>query len=143
MMYLHTGELDACIVGGKRPSYVNSQALGMVENDTIEAVNHMEIFGESVAITSIKGVTGHTFGASAGMQIISSPLLSEWSVTSFHLLYMLYRMIIRVYLSYIVQFKRRLIALLSLLTVMAEIMHVFLFPGMNAKILCLMENGNG
>lgn len=59
-------------IGGKRPSYVNSQALGMVENDTIEAVNHMEIFGESVPITSIKGVTGHTFGASAGMQIISS-----------------------------------------------------------------------
>lgn len=71
-MYLHTGELDACIVGGKRPSYVNSQALGMVENDTIEAADHMEIFGESVPITSIKGVTGHTFGASAGMQIISS-----------------------------------------------------------------------
>lgn len=58
----------------KKPTYVNSQALGMIENDSIEAANHMKLFGTSVPITSIKSITGHTFGASAGTQIISSLL---------------------------------------------------------------------
>ncbi|GEN35227.1 beta-ketoacyl synthase N-terminal-like domain-containing protein [Aneurinibacillus danicus] len=56
----------------RRPTYVNSQALGMKENDRIEAINHMQLFGKEVPITSIKSITGHTFGASAGAQMISS-----------------------------------------------------------------------
>ncbi|AMA72808.1 MULTISPECIES: beta-ketoacyl synthase N-terminal-like domain-containing protein [Aneurinibacillus] len=56
----------------RKPTYVNSQALGMKENDRIEAINHMQLFGKDVPITSIKSITGHTFGASAGAQMISS-----------------------------------------------------------------------
>ncbi|WP_035100574.1 beta-ketoacyl synthase N-terminal-like domain-containing protein [Aneurinibacillus terranovensis] len=60
------------VTKNRRPTYVNSQALGMVENDRIEATNHMKLFGKDIPITSIKSITGHTFGASAGAQIISS-----------------------------------------------------------------------
>ncbi|BAU27778.1 3-oxoacyl-[acyl-carrier-protein] synthase II [Aneurinibacillus soli] len=56
----------------RRPTYVNSQALGMVENDRIEATNHMQLFGTDIPITSIKSITGHMFGASAGAQMIAS-----------------------------------------------------------------------
>ncbi|MFT9849282.1 beta-ketoacyl synthase N-terminal-like domain-containing protein [Aneurinibacillus sp. REN35] len=61
-----------CVTEGKAPTYVNSQALGMAENDNIEATNHMKLFGSSIPITSIKSITGHTFGASAGAQLVSS-----------------------------------------------------------------------
>jgi 3-oxoacyl-(acyl-carrier-protein) synthase len=59
-------------IQNQKPTYVNSQALGVMENDRIEAMNHMELFGKEIPITSIKSITGHTFGASAGMQTIAS-----------------------------------------------------------------------
>lgn len=63
----------------RKPTYVNSQALGMIENDSIEAANHMQLFGRDIPITSIKSITGHMFGASAGAQIISSLIGMERS----------------------------------------------------------------
>ena len=65
-------------VGHIRPSYVNSQALGIELNDQIERLILKETFGSEVPITSIKGMIGHTFGAMGAMQIISSLLSMEY-----------------------------------------------------------------
>ncbi len=65
-------------VGDTRPSYINSQALGIALNDQIERFILKETFGSNVPITSIKGMIGHTFGAMGAMQIISSLLSMEY-----------------------------------------------------------------
>ncbi|WP_455717497.1 beta-ketoacyl synthase N-terminal-like domain-containing protein, partial [Anaerosporobacter sp.] len=64
-------------LGNKRPTYVNSQALGIELNDQIERFILKETFGSEVPITSIKGMIGHSFGAIGAMQIISSVLSME------------------------------------------------------------------
>ncbi|WNS79501.1 beta-ketoacyl synthase N-terminal-like domain-containing protein [Domibacillus sp. DTU_2020_1001157_1_SI_ALB_TIR_016] len=60
------------ICGTRLPSYVNSQALGLEENDRVEASAYRNCFDGSVPITSIKGLFGHTFGASGVTQAIAS-----------------------------------------------------------------------
>ena len=65
-------------LGNIRPSYVNSQALGVEINDQIESFILKETFGSDVPITSIKGMIGHTFGAMGAMQMISSLLSMEY-----------------------------------------------------------------
>lgn len=62
---------------GDVPDYVNSQALGLRENDGIEANNHVNRFGSTVPLTTIKGHLGQTFGAAPILQIISSVLSIE------------------------------------------------------------------
>ncbi|OEH86572.1 hypothetical protein BHU72_09940 [Desulfuribacillus stibiiarsenatis] len=59
-------------IGNRLPSYINSQALGLCENDTIELQNYYELTNKEIPITSIKGVYGHSYAASAGCQIIAS-----------------------------------------------------------------------
>ena len=59
------------------PTYVNSQALGLASNDQIESFVHERLFGQSVPITSIKGMFGHTFGAMGAIQVISSLISIE------------------------------------------------------------------
>lgn len=66
------------VIGDTTPSYVNSQALGVDTNDQIERYILRETFGSKVPITSIKGMTGHAFGAMGAMQIISSLLSMEY-----------------------------------------------------------------
>lgn len=56
------------------PTYINSQALGLSINDEIEAHNAKALFANKVPITSIKGMIGHTFGATGIIQVISSLL---------------------------------------------------------------------
>lgn len=65
-------------IGNIKPSYVNSQALGIDINDQIERFILKETFGYDVPITSIKGMIGHTFGAMGAMQIIASLLSMEY-----------------------------------------------------------------
>jgi len=65
-------------IGNIKPSYVNSQALGIDINDQIERFILKETFGCDVPITSIKGMIGHTFGAMGAMQIIASLLSMEY-----------------------------------------------------------------
>jgi 3-oxoacyl-(acyl-carrier-protein) synthase len=74
----HMLEVFQEAVGNTKPSYVNSQALGIGTNDQIERFILMETFGSDVPITSIKGMIGHTFGAMGAMQIISSLLSMEY-----------------------------------------------------------------
>lgn len=65
-------------VGEHTPSYVNSQALGLTVNDRIDRTVHQTLFGQSVPITSIKGMTGHMLGAMGVIQVISSLLSLEY-----------------------------------------------------------------
>jgi 3-oxoacyl-(acyl-carrier-protein) synthase len=67
------GAIGDCI-----PTYVNSQALGLVQNDMIEYITHSNLFGSTVPITSIKGMTGHMFGAMGAIQVVSSLLSMEY-----------------------------------------------------------------
>jgi 3-oxoacyl-[acyl-carrier-protein] synthase II len=66
-------------VGEHIPSYVNSQALGLKVNDEIDYRVHQTLFGQSVPITSIKGMTGHTLGSMGVIQVISSLLSMEYN----------------------------------------------------------------
>lgn len=54
------------------PDYVNSQALGLKENDTIEYVNHKKKFGVEVPITTIKGHVGQALGVVGLIQLVAS-----------------------------------------------------------------------
>jgi len=74
----HMLEVFQETVGDTRPSYINSQALGIALNDQIERFILKETFGSNVPITSIKGMIGHTFGAMGAMQIISALLSMEY-----------------------------------------------------------------
>ncbi|WHZ05769.1 beta-ketoacyl synthase N-terminal-like domain-containing protein [Neobacillus sp. YX16] len=65
-------------IGDRIPTYVNSQALGLKQNDMIEYISHSNLFGPSVPITSIKGMTGHTFGSMGAIQVVSSLLSMEY-----------------------------------------------------------------
>ncbi|WP_052129972.1 beta-ketoacyl synthase N-terminal-like domain-containing protein [Ureibacillus sinduriensis] len=73
----HMLEVFQDTIGDTVPSYVNSQALGLETNDHIERLVLKETFGSEVPITSIKGMTGHSFGAMGAIQIISSLLSME------------------------------------------------------------------
>ena len=66
-------------VGGHTPTYVNSQALGLKVNDRIESIVHETLFGPSVPITPIKGMTGHTLGSMGVIRVISSLLSLEYA----------------------------------------------------------------
>ncbi|MFB3162436.1 beta-ketoacyl synthase N-terminal-like domain-containing protein [Neobacillus sp. 179-J 1A1 HS] len=74
---LMTAALKSAI-GDSLPTYVNSQALGLVQNDMIEYITHSNLFGSTVPITSIKGMTGHMFGSMGAMQVISSLVSMEY-----------------------------------------------------------------
>jgi 3-oxoacyl-(acyl-carrier-protein) synthase len=74
---LMTAALKSAI-GDSLPTYVNSQALGLVQNDMIEYITHSNLFGSTVPITSIKGMTGHMFGSMGAMQVVSSLVCMEY-----------------------------------------------------------------
>lgn len=59
---------------GRLPDYVNSQALGLQENDTVEYLNHTQENWNHIPITTIKGAIGQPFGVSGLFQVISSLL---------------------------------------------------------------------
>lgn len=55
-----------------KPDYISSQALGLMENDIIEAIAHKHCFSADTPITTIKGLIGHTFAASGVIQAIAA-----------------------------------------------------------------------
>jgi 3-oxoacyl-[acyl-carrier-protein] synthase II len=66
-------------VGDHLPTYINSQALGLQANDTVEYIAYTNNFeGHSIPITSIKGQIGHAFGASGVMQTVASLISIEY-----------------------------------------------------------------
>lgn len=66
------------VIGDITPTYLNSQALGLKQNDTIEYITHKNLFGSAVPITSIKGMIGHSFGAMGAIQVVSSLVSMEY-----------------------------------------------------------------
>lgn len=66
------------VVDNEPITYVNSQALGIKENDQIEQYVHEQLFDWQTPITSIKGMIGHPLGASGILQCISSLISFEY-----------------------------------------------------------------
>ncbi len=58
-------------VDAKDVDYVNAHGTGTVANDTVEALGIERLF-DGVAVSSTKAITGHTLGASAGIEAIVS-----------------------------------------------------------------------
>lgn len=65
-------------LGNTVPCYVNSQALGLKNNDRIEGFIHKKLFTNTVPLTSIKGMIGHSFAAMGAIQMISALLSIEY-----------------------------------------------------------------
>ncbi|WP_166805797.1 beta-ketoacyl synthase N-terminal-like domain-containing protein [Jeotgalibacillus sp. R-1-5s-1] len=64
--------VDRCLAEGY-PNYINSQALGITQNDSIEKSIYQQRFAErDIPITSIKGMVGHSMGASGMFQAVST-----------------------------------------------------------------------
>jgi 3-oxoacyl-(acyl-carrier-protein) synthase len=69
--------VDHCLSEGM-PTYINSQALGISQNDRLESDIYKEKFlNKKIPITSIKGMVGHAMGASGMFQLISSLISIE------------------------------------------------------------------
>ena len=63
----------------RSPDYINSQALGIRENDKIEERCSKELFNHQTPYTSIKSMFGNPLGASGILQVISSLLSLEYN----------------------------------------------------------------
>ncbi|WP_227394642.1 beta-ketoacyl-[acyl-carrier-protein] synthase family protein [Jeotgalibacillus aurantiacus] len=64
--------VDRCLAEGY-PNYINSQALGITQIDSIEESIYQQRFAErDIPITSIKGMVGHSMGASGMFQAVST-----------------------------------------------------------------------
>lgn len=69
--------VDDCIQS-VMPSYINSQALGIKQNDDIESkVYEQRFLNSAIPITSIKGMVGHAMAASGMFQLIASIISME------------------------------------------------------------------
>lgn len=62
------------VIKGRKPDYINSQAVGIKVNDRIEKRCSKDLFNHSVPYTSIKGMIGNPYGAIGILQVISSLL---------------------------------------------------------------------
>ena len=67
------------ITTSRSPDYINSQALGIKENDRIEERCSRELFKHQTPYTSIKSMYGNPLGASGILQVISSLLSVEYN----------------------------------------------------------------
>ncbi|OEH94074.1 beta-ketoacyl synthase N-terminal-like domain-containing protein [Bacillus solimangrovi] len=70
------------VLNGKQPDFVNSQALGLEENDQIEKQLFQDLINDDVPISSIKGLFGHPFGAAGMLQCVSSLLSMNYGFIS-------------------------------------------------------------
>ncbi len=55
-------------LGADDVDYVNAHGTSTRLNDAMESAAIAEIFGEDVAVSSTKGVTGHPFGAAGALE---------------------------------------------------------------------------
>jgi 3-oxoacyl-(acyl-carrier-protein) synthase len=62
------------VIRGRKPDYINSQALGIETNDRIEERCSKELFNHEVPYSSIKSMIGNPYGAIGILQVISSLL---------------------------------------------------------------------
>jgi 3-oxoacyl-[acyl-carrier-protein] synthase II len=57
--------------------YINAHATATIQGDKEEAAAIRQIFGETVAVSSLKGNIGHTLGASGSIELIASLIMME------------------------------------------------------------------
>ena len=65
------------VTRGRNPDYINSQALGIQQNDRIEEKCSKILFNHETPYSSIKSMYGNPFGAIGVLQVISSLLSVE------------------------------------------------------------------
>ncbi|GGD65878.1 beta-ketoacyl-[acyl-carrier-protein] synthase family protein [Paenibacillus nasutitermitis] len=65
------------VLGPHKPTYMNSQALGLNSNDKVEYIAYRNCLESDVPVTTIKSMVGHAFGASGVMQAIASLISME------------------------------------------------------------------
>ncbi|MCX5714315.1 MAG: beta-ketoacyl-[acyl-carrier-protein] synthase family protein, partial [Candidatus Omnitrophica bacterium] len=60
--------------------YINAHATATIQGDKEEAAAIRQIFGDTVAVSSLKGNIGHTLGASGAIELIASLMMMEKGV---------------------------------------------------------------
>lgn len=60
--------------------YINAHATATIQGDKEEAAAIRQIFGNTVAVSSLKGHIGHTLGASGSIELIASLIMMEKGV---------------------------------------------------------------
>lgn len=67
------------VTRGRKPDYINSQALGIQLNDQIEKRCSKELFNHQIPYTSIKSMYGNPFGVTGILQVLSSLLSIQYN----------------------------------------------------------------
>jgi 3-oxoacyl-[acyl-carrier-protein] synthase II len=72
--------LDDAGVRADDVGYINAHGTSTPANDLIESAAIRELFGENVAVSSTKGVTGHLLGAAGAIEAAYTILALEHAV---------------------------------------------------------------
>ncbi|NQU74297.1 MAG: beta-ketoacyl-[acyl-carrier-protein] synthase family protein [Candidatus Omnitrophica bacterium] len=72
--------LQRAAVSPQDIDYINAHATATIQGDVEEAAAIRQIFGNTVAISSLKGNIGHTLGASGSIELIASLIMMEKGV---------------------------------------------------------------
>ena len=72
--------LQRAAVSPQDVGYINAHATATIQGDKEEAAAIRQIFGDTVAVSSLKGNIGHTLGASGCIELIASLIMMERSV---------------------------------------------------------------
>jgi len=67
--------LQRAAVSPQDVDYINAHATATIQGDKEEAAAIRQIFGDSVAVSSLKGYIGHTLGASGVIELIASLIM--------------------------------------------------------------------
>jgi 3-oxoacyl-[acyl-carrier-protein] synthase II len=72
--------LQRAAVSPQDVGYINAHATATIQGDKEEAAAIRQIFGDTVAVSSLKGNIGHTLGASGAIELIASLIMMEKGV---------------------------------------------------------------
>ena len=72
--------LQRAAVSPQDVDYINAHATATIQGDKEEAAAIRQIFGDTVAVSSLKGNIGHTLGASGAIELIASLIMMEKGV---------------------------------------------------------------
>jgi len=72
--------LERAAVSSRDVDYINAHATATIQGDKEEAAAIRQIFGDTVAVSSLKGNIGHTLGASGSIELIASLIMMEKNI---------------------------------------------------------------
>jgi 3-oxoacyl-[acyl-carrier-protein] synthase II len=78
MIRCMTAALHDAGINSSEIDYINAHATGTIQGDAAEAQAIREVFGGDTPVSSLKGYTGHTLGASGGIELIASLLMMKY-----------------------------------------------------------------